>query len=263
MTPSNDGEYPEPNVKPKAALSRREFLQVGGVFAGAAALLPVFSQRLLLNPIVTVPTDEEIEAALKIAVNDPMYLETLAALTASNFAFDASLSAVLFPSMQDKLVGWVLQQVKSESLRFGADLAFTVDLSASILTSIQTVIGWSLVDLLVVSSNCYDVRYLPYEDPVSPKDQSTAPPEIIRPSIGSDWTLPRPNSPKIQPEDFVEVGWPPHAEDPNAGYWHYGGCSGTAWVTDNGASIYRCVQVGEHLANTNFIYSDLDTDTTN
>jgi len=139
MSSTNDCGCPEPNAQPAPALSRREFLQVGGVFAGAAALLPVFSQRLLLNPIVTVPTDEDLEAALKIAVNDPMYLETLAALTASGFAFDASLQAVLFPSMQDKLVGWVLRQVKSESLRFGADLAFTVDLSASILTSIQTV----------------------------------------------------------------------------------------------------------------------------
>ncbi len=259
MSSTNDCGCPEPNVKPEAALSRRQFLQVGGVFAGAAALLPVFSHRLLLNPIVTVPTDEELEAALKIAVNDPMYLETLAALTASGFAFDASLPAVLFPSMQDKLVGWVLRQVKSESLRFGADLAFTVDLSASILTSIQTVIGWGLVDLLVVSSSRFDVRYPAYADPVSPKEQSIALPNMIRPAFVFDWTFPRPNSPNIQPEDFVKVGWPPHAEDPNAGYWHYGGCSGTAWVTDNGASIYQCVQVGEILANTKFIYSDLDT----
>ncbi len=261
MTTSNDCGCPEPKEQPESALSRREFLQVGGIFAGAAALLPVFSHRLLLNPIVTVPTDEDLEAALKIAVNDSMYLETLAALTASNFAFDASLSAVLFPSMQDKLVGWVLRQVKSESLRFGADLVFTVDLSAGILTSIQTVIGWSLVDLLVVSSSRYDVRYSLFPEPSSSKALSPMPLTMIQPSVGSDWSFPRPNSPKIQPEDFVEVGWPPHAEDPNAGYWHYGGCSGTAWVTDNGAYIYQCVQVGEMLANTKFIYSDLDTTT--
>jgi hypothetical protein len=147
--------------------------------------------------------------------------------------------------------------VKSESKRFGADIALTVDLATGVLTSCQRVIGWSLVDLLVVSSNRYDVRYPPYQEYPSPRDTSGAPPITIRPAFAADWTLPRPNSPKIQPEDFVETGWPPHAEDPNAGYWHFTGSSEAAWVAEQGLNVYECMQVGESLAGATFVNTAL------
>jgi hypothetical protein len=71
---------------------------VSGVAAGGAALLPLTRGGILLNPIITIPTNDEIETAIKIATNDAMLLETLGELEAIGFAFDLSLSTAQFPS---------------------------------------------------------------------------------------------------------------------------------------------------------------------
>jgi hypothetical protein len=100
-----------------------------------------------------------------------------------------------------------------------------------------------LLDILQVSSVIFDVRNPFYEETRSPRIHYDTPPRLIRPRVERQWSFTRPDSPLPRSEDLVEVGWPP--ETPDTHYWHYGGCSGCAWIIERDAWVYRCTQVLE------------------
>jgi hypothetical protein len=162
-------------------------------------------------------------------------------------SFNVTVDSALFASLQEPLAGFVLPHSQSPSRRMGADLALTVDVAQGLVTSVHFLTGWSLVDMLEVASITFDVRNPLYEESRDGRIQYDTPPALIRPRIEDYWTFPRPDSPPMTDADLVETGWPPHAEDPAAGYWHYGGCNQTGWMVEREAWVYRCVQVRETL----------------
>ena len=69
-------------------------------------------------------------------------------------------------------------------------------------------------------------------------------------------TFPYQNAPPPSPLDLVKSGWPPHAEDPSSGYWHYSNGIKADWLIEDGEAVYRILQVKEINVN----YVDLFTE---
>lgn len=233
-------------TSPSNPITRREFLKAASTVAVGATLsvLPVHPlSSLAASPI----KGEDLAAALEIAVSDALYQEAVAELQALGLTFQPAVDAVRLASIQDGLTGFVLPHRASPSRRMGADLALTVDVAPGLVTSVHFLTGWSLVEMLEMASITFDVRNPLYEESRDGRIQYDTPPALIRPRIEEYWSFPRPNSPSMTDADLVETGWPPHAEDPAAGYWHYGGCSQAGWVVEREAWVYRGVQVRETL----------------
>ncbi len=235
------GGDPSPNT-----ITRREFLKAAGTVA-VGATLSVFPVRPLSVLAARVPGPEELAPAVEIAVRDAMFQEAMAELGALGLSFEIAPDLIVFASMQDTLTGFVLPHSQSPSRRMGATLTLTVDIAQGLVTSIHMLTGWSLVDVLEVASFTFDARDPLYEEARSGRIPYDTPPALLRPRREMYWSFPRPDSPPMTDADLVETGWPPHAEDPAAGYWHYGGCSQATWMVEREAWVYRGVQVRETL----------------
>lgn len=231
------------------SLTRREFIKTSGVIAASAALatMPLRLKQPPGVPLASID-EETIKLALMIAMADAMYQETDAEIQALGMKLDTSFESVKFAEAQGSLIGLVIPHLLSPSKRMGVDVALTVDVNSGLLTSVHFLIGWSLVALLNVMSVSYDHR-----DPLFPISEPPLPPQMIRPRVENHWAFPRENSPPSKDIDRVVVGWPPHAEDPAAGYWHFGGCTKAAWLMDREEAVYRCTEDKE----TNVAFPDL------
>ncbi len=241
MSVPNDCGCPKPNEQTESVLSRREFLQVSGV-ATAGVMLAALPPNLI-NPPNFAPAGT-VEDALKIALPDAMFLEMEEEVKALGMALNLDAASIKLSGTQDALTGFVLTHSQSPSKRMGADLALTVDVGRGLVTSVQLVVGWSEVDMLNLAHITLDYRDVP--EPLYPTRANTgAPPEMLRPRSEAYFYFPRINSPAYQPEDLVESGWPPHAEDPAAGYWHYGNTAQAGWMLELGEYVYRCNEAKE------------------
>lgn len=246
MTTSNDCGCPEPTAQPEFSLSRREFLQVGGVAVGGA-LLAAAPLNLIKPPNFGQTAPGSVEDALKIALADAMFLEMEEEVKALGMSLNQTADTVKLSGTQDSLTGFVLTHSQSPSKRMGADVALTVDVGRGIVTSVQLVVGWSLVDMLNLAHIMLDYRDSP--EPLYPTRANTgAPPEMLKPRTEEYFYFPRADSPAWKPEDLVETGWTPHAEDPAAGYWHYGNSTQAGWILEKGEYVYRCNQAKETLS---------------
>jgi hypothetical protein len=233
-------------VHPAAHISRRQFLKTAGVTAlgAAATVLPGHILDITSPPATPEVSVEDIEAALAVAREAPMFQDALAAVDLSSFGISAAAEAVRQSSKQDQLIGLILRHQKTVSNRTGVDLLLTVDLQDKVLSAVQVVTGWCLLSLLQVMSIAFDVREPLYEELRSGRIQYDEPPRLIRPRQEFLGTFPRADPPPPQPEDFVEVGWPVETE--KSRYWYYDGCSSAAWVLVKEAWVYRCTQVAEY-----------------
>jgi len=242
MSVPNDCGCPEP-TEPQPALTRREFLQVGGVVAGGA-LLTATPLNLIRPPNFGQTTPGSIDDALKIALADAMFLEMKEEVKALGMALNLDAASIKLSGTQDALTSFVLTHSQSPSKRMGADMALTVDVGRGLVMSVQLVVGWSEVDMLNLAHITLDYRDVP--EPLYPtRANAGTPPEILRPRSEAYYYFPRANSPAYQPEDLVESGWPPHAEDPAAGYWHYGNTAQAGWMLELGEYVYRCNETKE------------------
>lgn len=183
---------------------------------------------------------------LIIATQDSIFQEIIVELKLFGFEFEITPRNIGFLSAQDSLIGFVLQQNVSISTRMGANMILTVDLLLNKLIAVQIIIGWSLVNILNVSSRIFDTSNQPYEEMRSNRIKYSDPPKLLRSYIEQSWSFLRENSPEIQLADLIETGWPPHAELPDSGYWHFGGCGAAAWLLRKGKWVYHCTQVSEY-----------------
>jgi hypothetical protein len=230
----------------KSPLSRREFLKIAEAVSIGTAMtsVPVLSHFVSISNSAGEPTDEEVEAALEIARDSDMFQEALSGLQTLGIEFDISPDFVRLPSWQGSFLGLVLKHSRSPSPRMGADLILATHLPNETLSTLQSIAGWSLLDLLVLNGALSDVRKPPREEIRNPLVHYDEPPRMIRPRLETLWSFPRPDSPPWRPEDAsVEIGWPP--ETPDTHYWHYRGCNACAWENDHGVWVYRCVQILE------------------
>ena len=231
---------------PETPLSRREFLKIAEVVSIGTAMtsMPVLSHFASISNSTGEPSDGDVEAALEIARNSDMFQEALADMQTLGIEFDISPNFVRLPSWQGSFLGLVLKHSLSPSPRMGADLMLAVHLSNETLSTLQSVAGWSLLDILVLNGSLSDLRKPPREEIRNPLVHYDEPPRMIRPCLENLWSFFRPDSPSWRPEDAsIEIGWPP--ETPDTHYWHYGGCNGCAWENDYGVWVYRCVQILE------------------
>jgi hypothetical protein len=230
----------------KPPLSRREFLKIAEIVSIGTAMnaVPGFSNLVSASISAGEPSDEEVEAALEIARDSDMFQEVLSGLQALGIEFDISPDFVRLPSWQGSFLGLVLKHSRSPSPRMGADLILATHLSNETLSTLQSIAGWSLLDLLVLNGSLSDLRKPPREEIRNPLVHYDEPPRMIRPRLENLWSFFRPDSPPWRPEDAsVEIGWPP--ETPDTHYWHFGGCNACAWENDQGVWVYRCVQILE------------------
>ena len=229
-----------------SALSRRQFLKIAGVsLAGAAVtLLPTVPTSIAaFNTLQYLPI-EDIRKALEIAKKAPMFQEAITELEAINIRFNIVPESVSASSAQGDLVGLLLHQSSSPSRRLGADLLLTVDLSKEILNIVQYLVGWCLVKSTKLKSVIFDIRFPLYEKLREDTVKYETPPNMIRPRKEHHWSLSRPNSPPVRPEDLVEFGWPPEA--PDSHFWYFDGCTSPGWTVYREANHFRCAQAGEH-----------------
>jgi len=229
----------ETTVTPGSDLSRRQFLQVAeiAIVGAAASKIPVISSSF------GAPADD-VEEALGIAENSPMFQEAIAYLFSLGIEFKVTPDAVKLSSIKEPLIGLVLRHDQSTSKRMGADVILTVDLQNKVLNTVQAATGWSLLDSLQVASVLFDIRLPLYPEWRDDRLHYDTPPRMLRPGIEQQWSFWRPDSPPERPEDLVLYGWP--AETRDSHYWYFDGCNLAGWVDDQGFLIYRCEQVEEH-----------------
>lgn len=236
------------------SLSRREFIRATGIVAAGASLAaaPI---RLRQPPMVLLsPVDPDVlKVGLVIALADANYQEARKNIMALGLTLDETTGGVKFADVSGSLLGFVLSQALSPSKRMGVDIALTVDFNTGILTSVHVLTGWSLVDLLNISNVTYDHR--DQTTTINGNNKNGPFSILVRPKTELYWSFPYQQAPPFLPIDLVESGWPPHAEDPNAGYWHYGNGVKAEWLMDRGEAVYRVTQVKE----TNVNYGDLYT----
>src|SRR5439155_16578698 len=140
-----------------------------------ATSLPRSALRSQVDLAAAQISSEQVDAALAIANNSPMFQEALSELQTAGFGFNVAGNAVRLSSALDSLIGLVLPHSQSPSNRMGADLALTVDLPNKVLNFVQIIVRWSLLDMRRTASSTFDVRLASYPEQRSARVQYDEP----------------------------------------------------------------------------------------
>lgn len=154
----------------------------------------------------------ELEQARSIALASPLLRQTSAELRQQGFVFDLSRNDLILASGHALFAGLTFHSRHLPGHPASADLVLMIDLSAQRLSSLQSVVGWSLDGSLEIHSMVLD-------QPAQRVEQH--------------WTFPR-----------ESIG----SRAPTPPAWFYRGCQMVSWGVLDGVVAHRCIQMLEEHA---------------
>lgn len=205
-----DSELPADIAHARRRLLRAVTLGITSVTATISASQALIPTSMTDVQAVYALQDLELEQARSIALASRLLRQTSEDLQQQGFVFTLSRSDLVLASGHNRFAGLTFHSRQVSEYVASADIVLTIDMESQVLTSIQSVVGWSREHSLEVHSSVLDVPGHRYEQ---------------------RWTFPR--------EEGAALRTPVHPT------WFYRGCQMVDWGVLGGQVAHRCVQMVE------------------
>jgi|GEM_PF-3325940 len=203
----------------KNGKSRRRFMKVsGGLALSALPLLQIPSHRSTDHVKLGQP---DIGKILSIIEKSIVISEIKQLVESAGFIFALDSEKLQVITLPNPYLGIHLNQLPSEkNNRIGLELAFLVDTKLMSLVSAQVLKVWCLPMSTEIESTIYDLALSKIVMTTVSKDGTPDPPVELTPRQRDNWSFSNLDAIPLQPEELVDVGWPPELAD--VPRWHYG-----------------------------------------